>query len=299
MKRLFGVIPAMLTPFTKERAIDHESLRELTDFLVDKGVHGLYPLGTNGEMFRLRTEERMRVAETVVKQAKGRCNVFIHCGANIPDDTIALVRHAESIGADGAGVVTPTFFGLSSAEKVAYYTTVAGSVSKDFPIYLYSIPQLANNDLPLDVVKEIAAKCDNVVGIKFSSPDVMLLMDYLAVRDGEFSVLPGFEKLLLPALACGCDGAISGVASVFPEPFIALYNAFAVGDLKEAQRLSKICSTFIKTMKFGCSFAYLKAALKLRGLKSGFVRLPSIELTPTEIEELETNMQALPAIQGA
>ncbi|MBR0040952.1 MAG: dihydrodipicolinate synthase family protein [Oscillospiraceae bacterium] len=295
MKKLYGLTTAMLTPFTEDGGVDYESFREMTDFYVDRGVHCLYPMGTNGEMFRMNAEERMRAAETVKKQSAGRCTVYIHCGAVSEEETISLVRHAESIGADGAGVVTPTFFGLTEEEKLTYYTHVSQSVPFSFPIYLYSIPSLANNDLPLSTVEKIAKQCPNVTGIKYSGPDMMLLMDYLTVRNSSFSVLPGFEKLMLPALACGADGAISGVSSAFPEPFVALYQAFKAGELAEAQRLSMICSIYIRAMRFGCSHAFLKAVLRERGLKSGYVRKPGMELSPSEADSLRDLLKTLPS----
>ena len=108
MKKLYGVITAMTTPFDEQGKLDLEALRAQTEFLIEKGVNCLYPCGTTGEMFLCSEEERKTIAETVLKTAAGRVTVFVHVGAMTQEETIRLARHAESIGADGIGVVTPT-----------------------------------------------------------------------------------------------------------------------------------------------------------------------------------------------
>ena len=108
MKKLYGVITAMTTPFDEAGQVDVKALAAQTEFLIGKGVDCLYPCGTTGEMYLMSAEQRELVAETVVKTAAGRVTVFIHCGAMTQDETIRLMQHAEKIGADGVGVVTPS-----------------------------------------------------------------------------------------------------------------------------------------------------------------------------------------------
>ena len=110
MKKMFGVINAMITPFTKDDQVDVAALKTYTDYLINGGVHCLYPCGTTGEMLKMSAAERKLVAETVVKQNAGRILVYIQVGAMTTRETIELARHAHSIGADGIGVVTPQFF---------------------------------------------------------------------------------------------------------------------------------------------------------------------------------------------
>ena len=113
MKKMFGVITAMVTPFTKDDQVDVKTLQAYTDYLIKNGVHCLYPCGTTGEMLKMNAAERKIVAETVIKQAAGRALVYIHVGAMTTKETIELAQHAHSAGADGIGVVTPQFFTVS------------------------------------------------------------------------------------------------------------------------------------------------------------------------------------------
>lgn len=236
MKKLYGVITAMTTPFTADGKVDTAALEEQTEYLIEKGIQCLYPCGTTGEMYLMSAEERELVAETVVKKAAGRVTVFIHVGAMTVDETIRLAQHAHKIGADGVGVVTPSYFTVNDRAMVEYYKTVCAALPDDFPVYVYVIPQLAHNDISAATMEQIAAACKNVVGVKYSFADMRRINEYLQVRNGNFSVVPGADDLFLPALVCGCDGVVSGCSGPFPEAFVAVYKAFQSGDLEGAAR---------------------------------------------------------------
>ncbi|AYE52639.1 dihydrodipicolinate synthase family protein [Priestia megaterium NCT-2] len=293
MKHLYGVTTAMVTPFAKTGEVDLEKVVDLTEFLISKGVHCLYPLGTTGEMLRLSVKERKQVAETVVKQAANRVTVFIHVGAMNEEDTIELAKHAYEIGADGIGVVTPMFFGANANELETYFTKVAHSVPNDFPVYLYNIPQCSSNDLTAEVAQKVAKTCKNVVGIKYSYPDYLRVNEYLNINDGNFSVLPGTDRLFLAALAMGCEGVVSGVSGVYPEPFVETYNAFKANDLEKARKMQKIAIQYCEALLNGSNMSYFKEALKLRGIDVGGMRSPQIDLTEKEVKELDDRLNSI------
>ncbi|MQR84542.1 dihydrodipicolinate synthase family protein [Bacillus megaterium] len=293
MKHLYGVTTAMVTPFAKTGEVDLEKVVNLTEFLISKGVHCLYPLGTTGEMLRLSVKERKQVAETVVKQAANRVTVFIHVGAMNEEDTIELAKHAYEIGADGIGVVTPMFFGANDNELETYFTKVAHSVPSHFPVYLYNIPQCSSNDLTAEVAQKVADTCKNVIGIKYSYPDYLRVNDYLNINDGNFSVLPGTDRLFLAALAMGCEGVVSGVSGVYPEPFVETYNAFQANDLEKARKMQKVAIQYCEALLNGSNMSYFKEALKLRGIDVGGMRSPQINLTEEEVKELDDKLNSI------
>ena len=261
-----------------------------------KGVHCLFPLGTTGEMIRLSVTERKAVAETVVRTAAGRVTVYIHAGTTTLADTIELAQHAHTIGADGIGVVTPIFLGANDLEMEQYYVSVSSSIPYDFPMYLYNIPQCASNDLKTAVAQKVKDKCKNVVGIKYSYPDFLRTNEYLSINGGDFSVMQGADRLFLPALAMGCDGVISGVSCVYPEPFVAVYNAYLNKDLDKARELQRIAIQYCEVLKSGSNMSYFKEALKLRGIDAGFMRAPQLDLSEAEVNELKRKLNELPAI---
>ncbi|SFO89537.1 dihydrodipicolinate synthase family protein [Salibacterium halotolerans] len=282
MKKLYGVTSAMVTPMLEDERIDRQGLEQLTTFLIDKGVDCLFPLGTTGEMFKLSVEERKEVAETVIQAADKRVNVFIHAGAMNTKDTLELADHAYQSGADGIGVVSPAFFNAGDVEIIEYYQTISAALPGDFPIYLYNIPQLSGNDLSVDVVKELAEHCGNIVGLKYSYPDFPRLSDYLHATPEYFSILTGADGLFLPALAMGCDGVVSGVSGVFPEPFVELYDKYQKYNLEEARQTQRAAGEIIKILQAGANMSYFKKALDYRGLRGGFMRSPQKTIPPEQ-----------------
>lgn len=290
MKKLRGVITAMTTPFTSDGEVDFAALDSETEFLINARVHALYPCGTTGEMLFMTNEQREAVARAVVEKVAGRLTVYIHVGAARVEDTIRLAKHAHTIGADGVGVVTPFFFGLNDRELEAFYVTVSNSLPEDFPIYIYNIPQCSANDIKPEVCARITARCRNVIGIKYSYWDMHRTLDYLRVGD-DFSVLVGFDRLLMPALQIGCDGTVSGASSVFPEPFVEVYEKYTAGDMAGAEAAMWRANDIVKKLKAGTSLGTFKAAQRLRGFAGGYVHAPLMEITEDERESLKKDLE--------
>lgn len=286
MKKLYGVTTAMITPMHENGDINTEGTEQLTDFLIEKGVDCLYPLGTTGEMLKLSLAERKEIAETVIRTANKRVTTFIHVGAMNTEDTLELAQHAYESGADGIGVVTPIFFSANDKEIEQFYATIAEALPSNFPIYLYSIPQLTGNELSVAVVKRLADKYENIVGIKYSYPDFLMLKEYVKVRSGAFSVLTGADALFVPALAMGCDGVVSGVSGVYPEPFVAINKAYIENNLELARNYQLQADEIIQILKAGANMSYFKQALNDRGIEAGSVKAPQQDIDATEIANL-------------
>lgn len=287
MKKMFGVITAMTTPLNKRGEVDTRAIERHVAFLIEKGVNCIYPCGTTGEMLNLSLEERELVAETVVRAARGRVIVYVHVGAQTTEQTIRLARHAEQIGADGIGVVTPPFFGLKDKAMVQYYKDVSASVSPEFPIYVYVIPQCAANDVTAPVMAQIAEACPNVIGCKYSWADCIRMKDYLLIRNGSFSVLFGPDRLFLSALSMGCDGTVSGCSGPMPEHFVEVYRAWKDGNMNKALKEQQIANEICEIMKSGADMGIFKAVMDFRGLTGGHMRKPLLDLDEQEREELK------------
>lgn len=284
MKKLYGVITAMVTPFGKDGKVDTNAIRKHVDFLIDGGVNCLYPLGTTGEMNFMTVEERKLVAETVISQNNKRITAYIHVGAMSQADTIELAKHAYDIGADGIGVVTPSYFKVTDRELEEFYVAVANSVPADFPVYTYNIPQLSGNDLTPEVLERIVKRAPNVIGIKYSLPDMNRTVHYGRINNNNFSVVQGADTLMYAALMLGCDGIVSGCSSVFPEVFSRVYTAFTEGKYEEAAKLQKLATYAAETIKCGSNMSYFKEGLKLRGIDMGTMRKPLLDISPKELE---------------
>lgn len=296
VKKLNGVTVAMTTPFDENNQVDTAALTRMTEMLVEKGVDCLYPCGTTGEMLRLSIEERKLIAETVVRTAAERVTVFVHVGCMRQEDTIELAQHAQKIGADGIGVVTPQFFGLNDREMEEYFVAVADSVP-GFPMYLYNIPQCAANDLKPEVVKRVRTRCKNVVGIKYSFADMGRTLQYLAV-DANFSVLHGMDKMVVSLMDMGCDGTVSGCACVVPEPYVEAVKAFRAGNMAEARRWCAVCVRVTDCLRGGSNMSFFKEALTARGLVGGNMRAPQLNILEEERNAMVAELKKILAEAG-
>lgn len=293
MKKLYGVITAMTTPFDENDQVDLSAVEQQTDFLIGKGVQCLYPNGTTGEMYLMSVEERERIAETVVRRAAGRVTVYIHTGAMTLKDTIRLSKHAQAIGADGVGIVTPAYFGADDRTILQYYVDICAALPDDFPVYVYVIPQLAKNDISLELMNQIAEACPQIVGVKYSYPDVRRACQYLTVRDGNFSVVVGADDLFFPALAAGCDGVVSGCSGPMPESFVEVYRCFIENRYADARKIQLEATKHVEFLKYGANMAIFKSILTLRGIPGGHMRKPLLDLLPEQLESVKARFEEL------
>ena len=294
MKKLEGVITPLSTPMDEKERVDYDSLENLCNYLIEKGINGLYPNGTTGEVIYLTLEERKKILEHTIKAAAGRATVFSMVGAATTQDTIELAQHAEKAGADGIGVVTPYYFKLNDEELLFHYKRVSESVSSDYPVYLYAIPQMAVNDISVELAERIADACPNVIGIKYSYPDMPRMLRFQEIREHTFSVLTGPDDLFYAMLASGGDGTISGNSNVIPEHYAAVYKAFQDGNYEEAAKLQARTNMLNSIISGPNSLARYKACLVHRDIiRCGRLRAPLTELPAVDAENMFRTLEEL------
>ncbi len=229
--QLEGVVPPMVTPTEgRDGGVDTSTLGSYTEFLVEGGVHGLFPCGSIGEFPSLTREQRRTVVETVARAA-GDVPVLAGCGATSVADVTALARDAAAAGASAAVVVTPYYLDVDQAGLRGFYEAVADR--SPLPVVLYNIPQ--RTGVTLDVETTVAlADHGNVAGIKDSSGGMAHCVRLVAETPDDFSVVQGLSVLALPSLDGGAAGLISGAANVFPAALAALYEAHRAGERDRA-----------------------------------------------------------------
>jgi len=287
-----GVICPLVTPFDERDRIDYQAAGELVEFLIGHGIHGLMVGGTTSEGMLLRTEERKALTEFVIKQVGGRIPVIAHTGCISTAETIELTLHAAQAGATAASMILPYFFTLDDDSLFLHFASVARAVS-DFPLFIYTFPGNAKNDLSAELLKRLRDETPNIIGVKSSNPLLIRFQEYLNVGGDGFLAFNGVDGLMLPSLAMGASGQISGNANVFPEVFCDLYDAFRAGDLKRARSQQALIDRIRLVLKDGLHPAHFKAALALRGVPAGRVRAPMRELTREEMRDLERGIGAL------
>ena len=270
MSILKGVVVPIVTPLKKKNQdkIDEVALEKLCNFLISKGVNGLFPCGTTGEGPLLSKEARKELASLVVKKVKGRIPVVIQTGCIDTKSTIELTKHARDIGAEGAAVVSPYFYRYDFDSLKEHFVTVARSVP-EYPIYLYNIPDNANNDITPELLRAIISETDNIVGIKYTHFDLRRIPDYLSYLGENRVFLMGNDKLIYPSYVLGASGSVSAHANVFPEPFVRLYNAFLNRDYIKAKKEQDLIRKIVNILKGGAYIWYYRIALQFRGIEVG------------------------------
>ena len=288
-----GAIPPMITPTTGESAIDTEALEKFTEFLVQGGVHGLFPTGTTGEFTALDREQRRTVVETVVDTADDR-PVLAGCGGTAVWDVRRYVQDAADAGADAAVVVTPYYQDASQESLVRFYEAVDDAA---LPIYLYNIPQFTDNHLEPETVARLADH-RNIVGIKDSSGDFNFFLDLLDETPDSFDVVQGIPTYSIMSLKHGADGLIAGPANVFPGAVSDLYDAHVAGDDDHARvRLSEVILPILQSTRSMPMIPALRYLSARAGRDLGGPLPPLPELTDTQRKKLDECYHAVAATE--
>lgn len=267
-----GVAPPIITPFDKHSAIKEDSLRELIDWWIGKGVNAIVPCGSNGEVVYLDFEERIRVLEVTIDHVDGRVPVI--AGTGFPDTqrTIQMTKQAKDLGADGALVVSPYYYSITNREMVCHYQAVAGST--DIPIFLYNVPKFTHYSFSPTDVKELS-KIDNIVGIKESSGNIGFVQDIIrATGDENFDLLAGTGGLFSTILHTGAKGGILALANIAPAKCARIFEYHFKGQEEAAQKLNYDLVNLNAAITKRYAVPGLKCAMNLRGLPAGTPRLP-------------------------
>lgn len=279
---LKGIIPAMLTPLTIEQKVNDSVTRQLTNHLLDSGVHGLFILGTNGEFHLLNKEEKLTFAKIVMEEANGRVPVIVGTGGNSTEETIDLSQKMEQLGADALSVITPFFISPSQAEMAVHFEKVAKSTS--LPILLYNIPARTGVNLEPETVSRLA-KVPNIVGIKDSSGNFANIENYInATKDEDFSVFAGTDSLILQTLQAGGKGAVAATANMVPDVVVAIYDKWLEGNIETAKENQEKLQPLRDTFKHGTLPSVLKKAVELYSVPVGPPKMPVSEVSGDALE---------------
>jgi len=286
---LHGVVPPTVTAFDTDGRLDTEQTAAHAEFVVERGVHGVFPLGTNGEFSLLSAEERDAVVGAVADAVGDDVPVIAGVGEPGTRQTIARGNAARDAGADGVVAITPYYYPLDAEATVEHYRSICAAI--DLPVYVYHIPSKTGNSISLDTVERLAA-IDGVAGIKDSSKDVPWLGQAIADND-ELSFLAGSDSLLKPGLDIGCSGLVSAVGNAFPELVVELYEAYEDGDRDRAETLQEQVYDVRTALKRGPYMAGVKEALRHRGFDTGPLRQPLRRMDSDDSETLRAELTEL------
>src|ERR1051326_5639382 len=297
-QKITGIFTPHMVPLDGQGRINEPELRRYVDWLIQRGVHGVYPNGSTREFIRFTPEERRRVVELVCPQAAGRVPVLAGAAQANARETLAACEAYAGFGARAVAIVSPFYYRLSPESVCAYFREIA--LNSPIDVTLYNIPMFAS---PIDVpsIRRLA-ELERVVGIKDSSGDLAFMMRMIAaIRPyrPDFSFLTGWEGVLVPMLMVGADGGTHATSGVVPELTRQMFDLARARDLDKAMALQYRLLELFDAMLYSADFPEgFRAAVELRGFAMGHSRQPLSRTQQVDREQLQRLLRCILADFG-
>lgn len=267
MSAFRGVFPYLVSPVTAQGQVDKPVLAQLTEHLIQSGVHGLVPLGSTGEFAYLSAAQREDVVRTVIETARGRVPVIAGVASTTIRDAVEQTRRYVELGADGILAVLEAYFPLQDAGVESYFRAIA-EAAQEKPVVLYTNPQFQRSDLSLPVIERLS-HVENIRYIKDASTNTGRLLSIIERTRGRMVVFSASAHIPACVMLIGGVGWMAGPACIVPRQSIALYEAAQRGDWNKAMELQRplwrINEVFARYSIAGC----IKTALQLQGFAVG------------------------------
>lgn len=283
-----GALTALVTPF-KNGAVDERAYRDLIEWQITEGIHGLVPCGTTGESATLTHDEHERVIEICIDQTRGRVPVLAGAGSNNTEEAIRLTRFAKQAGADGALLITPYYNKPTQEGLYRHFRAIAEAV--DLPLVPYNVPGRTGCNMSPATLGRLVQDCPTIVGIKEATGDLHQGSQTIAACPASFSVLSGDDFTALPLMSIGGKGVISVTANILPGEMARMCNAFNEGRLDEAARLHHKLYSLHQAMFIESNPIPVKTALALMGRMDIEMRLPLCPLSAEHEAALKAELR--------
>jgi dihydrodipicolinate synthase/N-acetylneuraminate lyase len=281
------ILTAVPVAFTRDGDLDVAGSREILEFVRDSGVRGAFVLGTTGEFASLSREERKRLAALSL-EVLSDLTVVVHVGAPSLFEVKNLLADAVEVGATTVAVLTPYYLPASDAAVLRFYEAVA-EVSSGLRVFAYLFEARTGIRVSPDLLARIA-KLPNIVGAKLSGESLESVSAYRAAVPEGFELFTGADRDLARAADHGAQGVVSGIASVFPRPFLDLVAALEDGDQARVESAQSAVNDVVDTV-IGDP-ARMKAGLRLQGVNAGFSRMALDEPDEDILSELARAVSA-------
>ncbi len=288
----FGSIPAVITPF-KNKKVDYNSFEKIVDHLILNGSNGLVPCGTTGESPTLSHDEHKKIIEETIRINDQRVSVIAGTGSNNTEEAIEFTKHAESVGADAALVVTPYYNKPTQQGLYTHFKKIADCVT--LPIIIYNIPGRSVVDMSIETMINLS-KINNIVGVKDATNDLFRPLLTAAYMEKEFCYLSGEDGTALAFLSQGGHGCISVTANVAPKLCSDMQLAWREKNIQKAQKLNLQLAKLHNALFLESSPGPVKFAASLIGLCSSETRLPLVEInenTKKNVSDILKNLSLI------
>lgn len=281
--RFRGSFTALVTPF-KDGKLDEKAFRDLVDWQIAEGTHGLVPVGTTGESPTLTHDEHRQVVEWCVKQAGGRVPVIAGAGSNNTVEAIDFARHAEKVGADAVLVVTPYYNKPTQEGLYQHYKAIAASVK--LPIVVYSVAGRTGVNVEPSTLRRLS-EIENIVGVKEASGNVAQMANICATLPESFDVLSGDDAITIALAGLGGKGIISVASNEIPAVMAGIAQHCLNGDFPAARALQRQWLALMEVNFVESNPIPVKAAMARMGLLEPVWRLPLVPPSDAAMARIE------------
>jgi 4-hydroxy-tetrahydrodipicolinate synthase len=296
-KTIEGIIPAVVTPFDENENVDEAGFRRIINYLIESGVHGLFPVGSQGEFFSLTNEEKRRLMDIAVEEARGRVFVMPNTGAITTRESIELTQYAEKAGADCVSIITPFFISPNQKELYQHIKDICQSVK--IPVLCYNNPgRTGGVALTPATLARLAEELPNFAGIKDSSGDLTQVAEMIRLCPPHFRVIMGRDTLIYGALTYGAAGAIAATANVAPKLIVEMYETFKDGDYERSRECQRELAPLRVAFALGSFPVVVKEALTMMGLPGGRCRKPIQPLSDDKRAQLREVLVSMGLIES-
>lgn len=299
MYQPYGIIPPVITPFRADGSVDYPALEKMCTFLLDNGVHGLFPFGTTGEFYAVNDEEFVQALGAVRRAAEGRkdrygnpVQLLAGCSHITTRGVIRLAGLVEKVGGyDAISVLTPMFVSQTQEELYTYYRTIAENSS--LPVILYNNKPKTNVTIAPGTVLRLVRDCPNIIGVKDSTGDMTNCEEYLRLTmdyRNRFQVMMGRDTMITAGLVYGCSGAVASCANVAPRLVADIYDKFRAGDLAGSLEAQYRLAPLRIATGLGTFPVVIKESLNLLEIPVGKCLEPIGELCMEDREKLRKTL---------
>ncbi|TRZ46306.1 dihydrodipicolinate synthase family protein [Robertkochia solimangrovi] len=279
-----GVMPAVTTKFTSDDRLDLEMFNKNIQAQLEAGVHGIILGGTLGEASTLTEDEKFQLIENALNQTKGNVPVIVNIAEQSTSEAVRIAQKIEKAGANGLMLLPPMRYKATDRETVAYFKTIAQSVS--LPIMIYNNPVDYKIEVTLDMFEELL-KEDNIQAVKESTRDISNVTRIKNRFGDRLKTLCGVDTLALESMLLGAEGWVAGLVCAYPRETVAIYELAKAGRLEEA---ISIYRWFLPLLELDISpqlVQNIKLAEVATGIGTKYVRAPRLLLEGEELAKVE------------
>lgn len=291
MLRLKGIMPAIVTPFDENGAVDYDVLTSLVEYQLKQGVTGIVPLGSTGEYYALTNEERRQVMSTVREVVAGRATLIAGANGSCTREVIEQVKQARDCGYENVLIAPPYYAIPTQDELIGHYEALLSAVP-DVNVVLYNYPVRTNVEVGYSVLDALQDH-DRVIAIKESAGNLLRAVEIGEKYKGKIDLSCGSDDQALDFFMWGATSWICAPANFLSPQIVSFYNKYTGGDIAGAQDIVRSMFPLMNNLESGKFIQKVKYGCELAGFNVGIARMPLLPLTAQEKTEFRKEFEKL------